>query len=85
MNSLSKKVELQKNKIVVTETKEISLTDGTEIEDLKRKLRVELVSIVLKVKSLKARADEIKGMLEEIEKLSEETQKVKMPNHTRGI
>ena len=62
------KVELQKDKIVVTETREINLTDGTEIEDLKRKLRMELGRIVRKVKSLKARADEIKGMLEEIEK-----------------
>jgi len=62
------KVELQKDKIVVTETREINLTDGAEIEDLKRKLRMELGRIVRKVKSLKARADEIKGMLEEIEK-----------------
>lgn len=46
MDSLSKKVELQKDKIVVTETREINLTDGTEIEDLKRKLRMELGSIV---------------------------------------
>jgi flagellar basal body P-ring protein FlgI len=72
MNSLSKKIKLQKNKIVVTETKEINLTDGTEIEDLKRKLRTELGSIVRSVKSLKERAEEIKGILEEIEKQGKE-------------
>lgn len=72
MDSLSKKVELQKDKIVVTGTREINLTDGTEIEDLKRKLRMELGSIVRRVKSLKARADEIKGILEEIEKQEKE-------------
>jgi len=66
MDSLSKKVELQKDKIVVTETREINLTDGTEIEDLKRKLRMELGSIVRSVKSLKARADEIKGILKKL-------------------
>ena len=72
MNTLSKKVELQKDKIVVAETREINLTDGAEIEDLKRKLRMELGRIVRRVKSLKARADEIKGMLEEIEKQEKE-------------
>lgn len=72
MNTLSKKVELQKDKIVVMETREINLTDGAEIEDLKRKLRMELGRIVRRVKSLKARADEIKGMLEEIEKQEKE-------------
>ena len=72
MDSLSKKVELQKDKVVVTETREINLTDGTEIEDLKRKLRTELGSIVRSVKSLKERAEEIKGILEEIEKQGKE-------------
>jgi len=79
MDSLSKKVELQKDKIVVTETREINLTDGTEIEDLKRKLRMELGSIVRNVKSLKARADEIKGILEEIEKQEKEAGPTKDP------
>jgi len=79
MDSLSKKVELQKDKIVVTETREINLTDGTEIEDLKRKLRMELGSIVRSVKSLKARADEIKGILEEIERQEKEAGPVKDP------
>ncbi len=79
MDSLSKKVELQKDKIVVTETREINLTDGTEIEDLKRKLRMELGSIVRSVKSLKARAEEIKGMLGEIEKQEKEAGPVKDP------
>jgi uncharacterized membrane protein len=79
MDSLSKKVELQKDKIVVTETREINLTDGTEIEDLKRKLRMELGSIVRSVKSLKARADEIKGILEEIEKQEKEAGPIKDP------
>jgi len=79
MDSLSKKVELQKDKIVVTETREINLTDGTEIEDLKRKLRMELGSIVRSVKSLKARADEIKGILEEIERQEKEAGPIKDP------
>jgi uncharacterized membrane protein len=79
MDSLSKKVELQKDKIVVTETREINLTDGTEIEDLKRKLRTELGSIVRSVKSLKERADEIKGILGEIEKQEKEAGPIKDP------
>lgn len=79
MDSLSKKVELQKDKVVVTETREINLTDGTEIEDLKRKLRMELGSIVRSVKSLKARADEIKGILEEIERQEKEAGPIKDP------
>jgi len=79
MDSLSKKVELQKDKIVVTETREINLTDGTEIEDLKRKLRTELGSIVRSVKSLKERADEIKGILGEIEKQEKEAGPAKDP------
>ena len=72
MNSLSKKVELQKDKIVVMETREIEFADNKGIEDLKRKLRMELGRIVRRVKSLKARADEIKEMLEEIEKQEKE-------------
>lgn len=79
MDSLSKKVELQKDKIVVMETREINLTDGTEIEDLKRKLRMELGSIVRRVKSLKERAEEIKGILEEIEKQEKEAGPIKDP------
>ena len=79
MDSLSKKVELQKDKIVVTETREINLTDGTEIGDLKRKLRIELGSIVRSVKSLKERADEIKGILGEIKKQEKEAGSVKDP------
>ena len=79
MDSLSKKVELQKDKIVVTETREINLADGAEIKDLKRKLRTELGSIVRSVKSLKDRADEIKGILEEIEKQEKEAGLVKDP------
>lgn len=79
MNIQSKKVELQKDKVVVTETREINLTDGTEIEDLKRKLRMELGSIVRSVKSLKARADEIKGILEEIERQEKEAGPIKDP------
>ena len=72
MNSLSKKVELQKDKIVVAETREIEFADNKGIEDLKRRLRMELGRIVRKVKSLKARADEIKGILKEIEKQEKE-------------
>lgn len=72
MDTLSKKVELQKDKIVVAETREIEFADNKGIEDLKRKLRMELGRIVRRVKSLKARADEIKGILEEIEKQEKE-------------
>jgi len=79
MDSLSKKVELQKDKVVVTETRKIEFADGTEIEDLKRKLRMELGSIVRSVKSLKARADEIKGILEEIERQEKEAGPIKDP------
>jgi len=79
LNIQSKKVELQKDKVVVTETREINLTDGTEIEDLKRKLRMELGSIVRRVKSLKERAEEIKGILEEIEKQEKEAGPIKDP------
>jgi hypothetical protein len=70
---------LQKDKVVVTETREINLTDGTEIEDLKRKLRTELGSIVRSVKSLKERAEEIKGILGEIEKQEKEAGPIKDP------
>ena len=79
LNIQSKKVELQKDKVVVTETREINLTDSTEIEDLKRKLRMELGSIVRRVKSLKERAEEIKGILEEIEKQEKEAGPIKDP------
>ena len=75
------KVELQKDKIVVMETREIEFADNKGIEDLKQKLRMELGRIVRRVKSLKARADEIKGLLEEIEK----QEKGVRLNHTHGI
>lgn len=78
MNMQSKKVKLQRDKVIVTETREIGL-DGTEIEDLKRKLRAELGSIVRSVKSLKERAEEIKGILGEIEKQEKEAGPVKDP------
>lgn len=68
MDSLSKKVELQKDKVVVMETREIEFADNKGIEGLKQKLKMELGSIVRSVKSLKERADEIKGILGEIEK-----------------
>jgi len=76
---LSKNVELQKDKVVVTETREINIADGAGVEDLKRKLRMELGSIVRSVKSLKERAEEIKGILEEIEKQEKEAGPVKDP------
>lgn len=79
MDSLSKKVELRKDKVVVMETREIEFADGAEIEDLKRKLRTELGSIVRSVKSLKERAEEIKGILEEIEKQEKEAGPIKDP------
>ena len=85
MDSLSKKVELRKDKVVVMETREIEFADNKGIEELKQKLKMELGSIVRSVKSLKERADEIKGILKEIEKLSRETQKVQSLNHTHRI
>lgn len=71
MDSLSKKVELQKDKVVVMETREIEFADNKGIEGLKQKLKMELGSIVRSVKSLKERAEEIKGILGEIEKQTE--------------
>lgn len=68
MNMLNKKVEIQKGRAVITETKEIELADGEGIQELRRKLKTELGDIVRSVKSLKERADEIKGILGEIEK-----------------
>ena len=79
MDSLSKKVELQKDKVVVTETREIEFADNKGIEELKQKLKMELGSIVRSVKSLKERAEEIKGILEEIEKQEKEAGPVKDP------
>ena len=68
MNMLNKKVEIQKGRAVITETKEIELADGEGIQEHRRKLKTELGDIVRSVKSLKERADEIKGILGEIEK-----------------
>ena len=79
MDSLSKKVELQKDKVVVTETREIEFADNKGIEELKQKLKMELGSIVRSVKSLKERADEIKGILGEIEKQEKEAGPAKDP------
>ena len=72
MNMLNKKVEIQKGRAVITETKEIELADGEGIQELRRKLKTELGDIVRSVKSLKERADEIKGILGEIEKQEKE-------------
>ena len=72
MNMLNKKVEIQKGRAVITETKEIELADGEGIQELRRKLKTELGDIVRSVKSLKERADEIKKILEEIERQEKE-------------
>jgi flagellar basal body P-ring protein FlgI len=79
MDSLSKKVELRKDKVVVMETREIEFADNKGIEELKQKLKMELSSIVRSVKSLKARAEEIKGILGEIEKQEKEAGPAKDP------
>ena len=79
MNMLNKKVEIQKGRAVITETKEIELADGEGIQELRRKLKTELGDIVRSVKSLKERADEIKGILGEIEKQEKEAGPVKDP------
>jgi len=76
---LNKKVEIQKGRAVITETKEIELADGEGIQELRRKLKTELGDIVRSVKSLKERADEIKGILGEIEKQEKEAGPVKDP------
>ena len=72
MNMLNKKVEIQKGRAVITETKEIELADGEGIQELRRKLKTELGDIVRSVKSLKERADEIKKILVEIERQEKE-------------
>jgi len=72
LNMLNKKVEIQKGRAVITETKEIELADGEGIQELRRKLKTELGDIVRSVKSLKERADEIKKILEEIERQEKE-------------
>ena len=58
---------------------EIEFADNKGIEELKQKLKMELGSIVRRVKSLKARAEEIKGILEEIERQEKEAGPVKDP------
>ena len=65
MMNLRKKIEVQKDKVVITktETKEIELGDDRNIDDIKRSCRMELGNIVRQVKSLKARAEELKETL----------------------
>lgn len=77
MNMLNKKVEIQKGRAVITETKEIELADGEGIQELRRKLKTELGDIVRSVKSLKERADEIKEILTKIE--GQEKEPIKKP------
>ncbi len=79
MNMLNKKVEIQKGRAVITETREIEFADGEGIQELRRKLKMELSNIVRSVKSLKERAEEIKGILEEIEKQEKEAGPIKDP------
>lgn len=80
MNMQNRKVEVQRDKVVITEAKEIGFRDDKGIEGLKRKLKTELGDIVRSVKSLKERAEEIKAILGEIESQTEkETEPVKSP------
>ncbi len=65
MNLRNKKVELKRDKIVITktETNEITLNDKQGIGDIKRSCRAELGNIVRQVKELKERAAELKETL----------------------
>ena len=65
MNLRNKKVELKRDKIVITktETNEITLNDKQGICDIKRSCRAELGNIVRQVKELKERAAELKETL----------------------
>jgi hypothetical protein len=72
LNMLNKKVEIQKGRAVITETKEIELADGEGIQELRRKLKTELGDIVRSVKLMKERAFEIKKILVEIERQEKE-------------
>lgn len=72
MNLQDKKIEIEKGKAVITETREIELTNSKDIEELKRKLKNDLGSIVRNVKLMKERAFEIKKILVEIERQEKE-------------
>ena len=72
MNLQDKKIEIKKGKVVITETMEIELTGSKDIEELKRKLKNDLGSIVRSVKLMKERAFEIKKILVEIERQEKE-------------
>ena len=72
MNLQDKKIEIEKGKAVITETREIELTNSKDIEELKRKLKNDLGSIVRNVKLMKELAFEIKKILVEIERQEKE-------------
>lgn len=72
MNLQDKKIEIEKGKAVITETREIELTNSKDIEELKRKLKNDLGNIVRSVKLMKERAFEIKKILVEIERQEKE-------------
>jgi hypothetical protein len=72
LNLQDKKIEIEKGKAVITETREIELTNSKDIEELKRKLKNDLGSIVRNVKLMKERAFEIKKILVEIERQEKE-------------
>lgn len=77
MNLQDKKIEVKKGKAFITETTEIELTNSKDIEELKRKLKNDLGSIVRSVKNMKKRADEIKEILTKIE--GQEKEPIKKP------
>lgn len=67
LNLQDKKIEIKEGKAVITETKEIELTNNKDIGELKQKLKNELGSIIRSVKASKERAMEIKELLVQIE------------------
>lgn len=62
-----RKIKVEKGRVIVTEVKELMVTDSENINDLKEKLKAELGNIIRNVKRLKGRANEVKGLLMEIE------------------
>jgi len=75
LNLQSKKIELQKDRILITETKEIKFGNNENIQKLKQKFKTELYNIVLNIKELKKRAEEIRKILVDIEHMEKETEK----------
>lgn len=71
MNSINKSIEnleFDKEKNVFVRREEVSVEDAEGVDEIKQALKIELINIVQKVKTLKARAFKIKDMLNAIDK-----------------